>query len=543
MTSIPALAIDGLSRELGDLEQCNTEPVGRIGGVQPHGWALFIERGDRRIQAISQSAAVPCKIEDARRLIGSKLEHAIGTEAADALERALAGFPRADERGMYLEVEVRGELFEVYAYESDGSIALEFTSLAPMARATLGRDPQRALAQFMTRANSAPDVATLARHACVAIREALGFDRVMAYQFVPPSWHGQVIAEDRVAHAFSFDNHRFPASDIPRPARDLYLRNRTRAIEDAQAEPAPIFPANNPLTDAPMDLSDSRLRAVSPIHLEYLRNMGVRASFSFAIMAGDRLWGLIACHHSEPSRLWPEARRACEIVAALLSAQTSQIETTRSQRDQLTFQASLNALFDSLSDSREPVSRLFRGHRDVERVFRATGVARVGPRGLDFAGLTPTPAQLAPLGEWLKERMRERGKRVFATPSLAEADQRWAPLRALASGVLAASFDDGAEQGVLCVFRPEEVQTISWGGDPRKQLNKKSFQGRIHPRASFETWHETIEGRAPDWKPYEIEGIETLRDRVFHLLEPKERLIRELGDALRAARGESAVPR
>ena len=129
-----------------------------------------------------------------------------------------------------------------------------------------------------------------------AVRALTGFDRVMVYRY-DADYNGEVVAEAKRADLNSFLGLHYPASDIPAQARALYEKNWIRLISDVDYAPAPIEPADHPATGAPLDLTYSTLRSVSPIHLEYLRNMGVRASMSISLLRDDKLWGLIACHH------------------------------------------------------------------------------------------------------------------------------------------------------------------------------------------------------------------------------------------------------
>src|SRR5690606_29658691 len=156
----------------------------------------------------------------------------------------------------------------------------------------------------------AQDLRDLCRRTAVAVRSITGFDRVMVYRFDDDA-SGHVFAEDCGPDTTGFLHHHFPASDIPRQARALYVRNRARAIPDAQYVPAPLQPD----VFSSLDLSDVGLRSVSRVHLEYLHNMGVRASASFSIVRDDTLWGLIACHNATPLYLARETMMAATAVA------------------------------------------------------------------------------------------------------------------------------------------------------------------------------------------------------------------------------------
>ena len=152
------------------------------------------------------------------------------------------------------------------------------------------------------------------------VHDVTGFDRVMVYRFAPDG-SGAVIAEARGSAGInSFLGLNFPASDIPRQARLLYQANWIRNIPDARYAPAVIMPPLNPLTGQPLDLSHSILRSVSPVHRQYLANMGVVASVSLSLILRGQLWGLIACHHNAPRYLPHRLRDACELFAEMTSS-------------------------------------------------------------------------------------------------------------------------------------------------------------------------------------------------------------------------------
>jgi light-regulated signal transduction histidine kinase (bacteriophytochrome) len=328
-------------------------------------------------------------------------------------------------------------------------------------------------------------------------------------------------------NSHSFFQHRFPASDIPRIARDLYLRNSVRVIADVNAPISKITPGLNPLTKEPLDLSDSRLRAVSPIHLEYLRNMKIGASYSFAIIVKGELWGLIACHHFQPLLVPADKRSSCELLANAFAARAPLIETVDIQQQRIIFDSQLRKIVEAVRVGRDPVADLFKNHQLLLNSFNATGVAFVSDQMVDFAGLCPKASQLKELADVLRNKMKSENKSTLAMESISELGSEWKNISHIACGVLAIKIDD-IDRGLFMFFRNEQLQTIVWGGDPRKQLDKKNFTGRIHPRASFEAWEETIHLQSSQWKRFEIEGIQYIKHLIFETLGPKQKIIQEL---------------
>ena len=213
-------------------------------------------------------------------------------------------------------VQHRGETLDAIVHQSGGALVVELEPC--LARPPL--NPLLLVQGMVTRVHKAPDLAGFLQAITDEVRLATGFDRVMVYQFQPDE-SGAVIAEAKHQDLEPFLGLRYPASDIPKQARDLYLLNRMRIIPDANYTPAALTPALNPITGKPLDLSFSVLRSVSPMHLEYLANMGVDASMSLSLVIEGRLWGLIAGHHRTPRYVPHAVRSACELFAQMISLQ------------------------------------------------------------------------------------------------------------------------------------------------------------------------------------------------------------------------------
>lgn len=526
--------LEGLSRQLTDLQRCNDEPVRTIGGVQPHGGLVLFRKSDRVIVGRSTNFESMLGISSA---LGKKLDDVLEGGLLGELDRRLRDFPREGERGLDVECQLASGPCRAYLFQSGEHLGLEIEKVAGYDPRT-DVDAERCVRQFLSRAKFSGDIDVLAEHACAAIREILGIERVMMYQFLAPSWHGQVIAESRAPGTHSYFGHRFPASDIPKPARDLYLRNGVRVIADSLERAVPIDPPLDPVARAPWDLTDSRLRAVSPIHLEYLRNMGVRASYSFAVRVDEQLWGLIACHHSEPAPVPRSKRTACEFIAETLSIQVGLRQSSRDQRAKIHFDSKLSSLFSSFDESTDPIDQFFRLEEEVLRTFDASGFAYVTELDVRAGGGTPKRDEILQLADLLRGAMSEKMKRCFGTHHLSSLDAGWSSRRGIVSGVAAVIVNVGGREGLLMMFRPEQIQTITWGGDPRKQLDDMAFTGRIHPRKSFESWEEEIRDRSTEWEEHVLDGLVFVADRIFGIMGNKHRDVQALNEQIRNLRKE-----
>ncbi len=365
------------------------------------------------------------------------------------------------------------------------------------------------------------------------VRRVSGFDRVMVYRFLPDG-SGVVDAEARGDGVESFLGLHYPASDIPRQARELYLRNWIRLIPDACYTPAPILPADDPRDGSPLDLSHSLIRSVSPMHLEYLRNMGVVASMSLSIIVGGKLWGLIACHHMAPRFLSHRLRMACELFAQMASAKLE----TRVGADEFEAQLKSKRIHEEL------VTRMSR-EADL-----AQGLTRYKPNLLDFIsaegvglwlddqftglGQTPRPEQVANLVGWLNETAAEG---VFHTDKLPLLYPPAALFADAASGLIALSVSKTPRDYVLW-FRPEVIHTVTWAGDPSKPVETIDGGQRLSPRKSFAAWRQSVSLHSHPWRSAEVEAAKTLR---LSLMEVILRRIDQVAREREKARVKQAV--
>ncbi len=371
----------------------------------------------------------------------------------------------------------------------------------------------------------ATDLISLCERAAIGFRELTGFARVMVYRFLDDG-AGVVLAEDRDPALASFLNHHFPASDIPQQARALYVRNRVRVIPDVSYQPAPIRPKESGLGG--IDLSDAALRSVSPIHLQYLKNMGVAASASVSIVKDGLLWGLIACHNPVPRRISYPARVACQALAGGLARQIRAKEEAAAYRERIRLRSSEETLVARL-DQNQPSTDWFDEHgEDFRRLLAADGFAAISGQNIFTSGVTPSQEGIRALARWLSARGVAE---PFATAELGDHYAPGQAFRASASGLLAMSLA-GEGAPLLMWFRAEEPEIVEWAGNPHKATNSQS--GALTPRSSFDAWREEVCGRSRRWTLGEIDAAAHLRRTVSELRQARRlrELNRELGVTL-----------
>ena len=474
-----------------DLTTCDQEPIAIPGSVQPHG-ALFAFDDDQCVVLASANAAAMLGTEFAP---GTQIEDIVGAQqTARLLERALDTDAAAT-----VAVQVRGREFDVALHRSDGLLIAEFEPADPggagqLASFELMRD-------VVLRLSAAASVAALCNVAAVEVRELTGFDRVMVYRF-DEQWNGEVVAEDRRADLNPFLGLHYPATDIPQQARELYRTNWLRLIADVGYVPSPLTPPHNPLTGGPVDLSSAVLRSVSPVHIEYLTNMGVSASMSISLLNDGELWGLIACHHySGPHRPSQPTRAAAAFLGQVMSLLIAAKQRADDYQRTIQAQSLQNRLSEAVTGGAGNLAERVAGHGELLlQMVGATGAAVCIDGTLATTGRTPPVPQLPGLAQ----AVFTGAGQVTDTSSLARDVAALAHYGDVASGVLGVSVTPEGADYVLW-FRPEVIQTVDWGGDPQNKVITVAEDDtiRLSPRTSFELWKETVQGTSLPWTALE----------------------------------------
>ena len=505
-TAIPAADV-GL-----DLTACDREPIHIPGAIQPHGLLLVADAATLAIVAgagdIETRLAVDWLGRDLSALLAQDIAALFATSETVA-GVALAGAP----------VTGVSEHFDVTLHRSADHVLVELEPVAGVpvtAAAMLGR--LNAMAMTFERAGN---LQALCERAAIAFRQLTGFDRVMVYRFLDDE-AGRVMAEDKASGLGTFLNHHFPASDIPRQARALYVRNRTRTIPAIDYAPAVLRPAGFET----LDLSDVALRSVSPIHLRYLANMGVAASASISIVKDGLLWGMIACHHGSPRVLTPDIRAASSTLASGLARQIRAKEEAETYRERLRLRAAEDAVIPKLATDPAPRSIVTALRDDLRRMLDGDGFAFVDGAVVAMHGLCPAEEDVLDLAEWA---VTQNGIEPFATHELPSLYPRAETYRAAASGVLALPLID--EGAMLLWFRAEQIEEVEWAGNPHKAVSVDP-NAVLTPRTSFESWTQAVSGRSRCWTREEIEAAHRLR-RAFHDAHVNQRLRLLNGDLQR----------
>jgi chemotaxis family two-component system sensor kinase Cph1 len=498
-----------------DLSACAREPIHIPGSIQPHGVLFALD--EARLTVTQVSANVETFVgRSAQVVLERPIDEILGEPFGQQL-RATLGSQELERNPIYLRTLTpanAGGSFNAIVHRVAGAVILELEPASSSDAASF-QQLYPIVRTFVNRLQATADVREICHLAADEVRRITGFDRVLVYRF-DADWNGTVIGESRDDLVYgSFMDLRFPASDIPAQARELYRVNRLRLIADVGYQPSPVVPAANPATGRPLDLSFASLRSVSPVHVEYLRNMGLAASMSISILRDGELWGLISCHHKTPRNVPFEIRTACDFLGQVLSVHLDARERAADYEQRMRLKEIHGKLLPFMAAEEHFVDGLVKRPQELLALTNAQGAAVVFEDKRSLIGVTPTDEQVAALVNWLSEQ--RGGEELVCLDSLPAVLPESEGYKDQATGLLAVEISKLHNSYILW-FRREAVQTVSWGGDPHKPVESQDGQMRIHPRKSFEAWKETVRLKSIPWQQAEEEAALDLRNAVVGIV-------------------------
>jgi chemotaxis family two-component system sensor kinase Cph1 len=497
-----------------DITNCDSEPVQTPGCVQAHGAMLVVRLADLCILQASENFAAVVGLSVAPLLNGS-VAAVLGAQGEAQLRTFLAR-QSIDRNPVYLSTlaadfhdgDAHGAV-DVTVHTIDGVAILEFE---PTGYTDADSSDHYALVKKMVaRLQSTNSLLQFCDLAAAEIRELTGMDRVMVYKFHEDG-HGEVFAESKGADLAPWIGLHYPAEDIPKPARDVFMRTWLRPIPDMNDELAEMVPLVNPDTGKPLDMTFCHLRGVSRMCTEYYRNMGVGSTLTLSIRRGDHLWGLFSCIcYARPRYLSYQVRAACEFLAQVVSLQHNSAE----DKDTLAYRLQLEGVHQALLTNAARLGGLValaNGTPSLLDGVDATGAALYHDGRWHRLGTTPGESQLEELGRWLiATRLVAGAPTLYATDCLTRDYAPGAAFADVASGLLALLLVQGGRDLMLW-FRPQTMQTVKWGGDPSDKPVQFGPNGpRLTPRKSFEVFVESVRERSLPWQKVELDAVTKLR--------------------------------
>lgn len=506
------------------LDNCDREQVHAPGAIQPHGVLWVLKEPELIVlQSSANVESIFGMTPDA--LLGQTLDCLLSEEVITAVRRALEGL-RQDAPYEHLmsfsfnasKTATTTKSFEVFAHRQSAFLVLELECVDANYRIDLSNlygEVRRCIARLQATRSVREFLDTAARQ----IRQLTGFDRVHVYQFLDDK-SGCIRAESNSDGLTSYYGMRFPATDVPEPARRLLSQLWFRHLPDAAYQPVPIVPELNPVTGEPLDLSYALLRSTSALCNRFYLNMDVRSTLTLTLLKDGKLWGFLACHHQEPKFVPHQIREACESLAHMVSLLMTAKEDAETMGEKLTIKAAAERLIEAMAREDLYHLGLIRFEQTLLDCVDAKGAAILVGEGVTMVGRTPSEAQIRGIANWLATQ-----DEIFTTHCLSEHYGKADAFKELASGLLAVRLPEGS--GYLLWFRPEQIQEVRWAGHPVKpvEMNPSNGLASLGPRRSFEVWKQTVHGRSRFWKSYQIEAAAYL-EQAMRALHRAERLTR-----------------
>jgi light-regulated signal transduction histidine kinase (bacteriophytochrome) len=489
-----------------DSEFCGKLPIHLINTVQSYGALLILER--ERLQIVQVS-------ENAEQLFHRPVADIINTAISTYLDdRAISFLHQVATTDRIPQVwTIGGQRYLTLVHVKDKYILVE-VELTPHKE----EQQQSFVAVFqeikysMSLIHAASTTEEVCKIASRELQRLSGFEKVMVYRF-DEEWNGTVIAEtiQRGVEMESYLGFTFPASDIPRQARELYLKNPYRYIPDRNYQSVRLYPVMNPVTRSFIDMSDCNVRGVAAVHLEYLANMGVTASMSTRILYNDRLWGLIACHHRTARHLPFELCSIFELLSQVISARIHSLQNKEKHDFTTHLRETYTRLMEQVYDKNDIGKGLMEGKTSLLHLFNAQGAAVIKDEKINTEGLVPDNETIRDLIFWLQTR---RYDKILYTEQLSEDFDKAADYVEIASGLLAIPIHPARAEFVL-IFRAEAKKVIDWGGDPSERIVYEKDIKNYHPRHSFKQWRQIVNGASLPWKEEELSAGSILRSFLY----------------------------
>lgn len=486
-----------VKREGVNITNCDSEPVHTPGCVQAHGALLVLNLADLTVVQASENVGSLLG-GSPQEFLGRPVSVAVGIEAENTIRGMLSDevLEKAPRYALTLAPRVKeASPVDVTVHTVDGVALVEFECMERLDSDEV--DYFARVKETCARLETTNDLIHFCRVAAEDIRALTGFDRVMVYRFHEDR-HGEVFAESKQSALPSWLGLHYPAEDIPEPARAIFKKIWQRPTPDVGSELAELVPLLNPVTKKPLDMTYCGLRAASIMYTEYLQNMKVTAGYTLSLRRGDKLWGLIACHHySGPKNLPFKVRNACEFLAQIVSLQHRAVE----DRELLLYRKELDSSIGQLIGAvkrHDDLSITVKETPTLLDCMDATGAAFYYLNRWWLLGKTPTESEVEGLRQWLFQQPEFISplRPVYVTDCLSKAYRPAIAFANAASGLLALPLSE-SKRNLILWFRPEFIHTVRWAGNPDDKPTVPGPHGmRLTPRRSFEIFIESVRHRS-----------------------------------------------
>lgn len=509
------------------LDVCSSEQIHIPGFIQSHGYLVIINKDNNIIYCSKNFIELTGKDQD--HLLGSSvtsLNSMLGKNEEDKFITSLISlaWQGRDFKPLnpYLVI-IHDKKYNMIISLSEDYYLLDFEP----EESDLFTDPSNTVGASLSQMLADKNLEAILENSVAQIKNIICYDRVMIYKFHKDG-HGEVVAEDKNTELEPWLGPHYPASDIPEQARKLYIQNYTRLINNVFEDTIPLISK----LDIPADLSNSTLRAVSPVHIQYLKNMNVISSFSVSIIVEDQLWGLIACHNYSPRYINFRQRETAKLIGQVLSSCIGLRTQEKLQKENMKIQNAVMDITKSLNG--ENISDfMFHCSTVFMEAFKASGIAFLFEGEIKTIGNVPSSSSLLKITELINNSSED--KIIFSENILNITTYKE---KANYAGFMGIRLTENIKD-CLIIFRPEITQTVLWAGDPTKLIQFDNHGNPfISPRNSFEKWSEEVKGKSEPWSPAEQMALTEIRDEINFAVGRKTAELRILNEKLRDAYAE-----
>ncbi len=500
------------------LSNCDREPIHLINHIQPFGTLLVLEEKSLKVIQCANNASEYLGFTDS--IIGKKTSFLLGQE----IEQSIANFKLGRKKRIEIRSEINAKDYSFSLHKSKQGILLEIERFTESDALNI-QDQLRTITETFRSANTNIEACENAAH---LVSRIFNYDRVLVYRF-DKDWNGEVIAERKQKEQSSWLGLHYPATDIPQPARALFLKQQIRIIADVDYQPIPIEPQLNPTDQKIVDLSNSELRGVSPVHLQYLKNMRVKASLTTSIIIEGKLWGLITCHHNSAKFINRTQRQLCNIL----------VEIFTNKINSLNYKAALkanqerNKIVEQLKyqiDQEKDWSNAFLSQADnLLDLLNADALIIQQENSFQVMGEKLNSEFQNRILQFLKEQQSgilASSKMSLDYPQHFTAANSWAGLLSLKLNT--------SQNNVIAWLRKEKIHQVNWGGKPKKPEKIIDGIAYLNPRTSFAKWSNLVKGHSEEWDEDDLKSIKIIQEVLQnHLLQQQQNKIKTLNKRLK----------
>ncbi|WP_313089784.1 ATP-binding protein [Chryseobacterium flavum] len=508
--------------------ECHEEPIHIPGYIQSFGYLIGIDAESHSITFFSRNITDIFKIERVDSLFGKELtdfpesfQQIIDSDIYVSLDR----FTRRENETYFDKIFIGDKEYHFSVFKSGGFIFLEFEEVLI--------NPDKRISNKYDNFYGIDNAQELWNHLLETLAKVVNYDRMMIYKFMMDG-SGKVIAEKKNDEMESFLGLHYPESDIPKQARQLYLRKRKRIFSNVHSDTVPLLSKS----EEHIDLTFAASRGMSPIHGQYLKNSGASSSFSISIIIDDHLWGLVTCQNTEPKHIDLEDRVQAGIFTALAANAYSSFKS----KSELNYRLELNERVSQLkikflkhhylSDS------LIESKAEIKDLPEADGVAIVSDEHIVTEGVTPSVAVINTIIQWASENTTDQ---IYVNRSFLKNHGEELGLSENAAGIII-YFIERDKNEMLIWFRKEFDEHIDWAGNPEKKIEVFSYNGEekqiISPRTSFRIFTENIKGHSKRWNSRNISAVHAIRDLILETSHKNYNAVKRLNDELKKVNEE-----